>query len=138
MLSADMPSLFAGLDQGGRTDPQKCFYTHCFQKLNNRPKLFGMITTPAEISLCEPADQYDMFPETLLALNGYDGQFQRVEKFGTSFEDSTLIDDPNEVHDPLASADRGEVDFEECSEGENCPGARESKSGPGSIPSPQL
>ena len=67
-----------------------------------------MITTLAEISLCELASQYDIFPETLLALNGYNEQFQILEKFGTSFEDSTLIDDPTEVLNPLASADRVE------------------------------
>jgi len=77
-----------------------------------------------------------MFPETLLALNGYNEQFQILEKFGTGFEDSTLIDDPTEVLNPLASADRGEEALDECSDCEDRPFSGESNVGPGEHSEP--
>jgi len=93
-LAGDMACLFASLQHGSRTDKDKYFCTHCYEKLDDRSKPFKIIKTDSDISLSDLACQHDMFPLTLLYLNGY-GVYEAhsSEDLESGFESLTWSED---------------------------------------------
>ena len=90
IMATDMAAMFSVMRHGGVSDLNGHFCTHCYEHSAHRGMPFTWITVESDKSIQVVAEEWDMFPETMIAING-GGTLGKVSH-GENLSEYTLID----------------------------------------------
>jgi hypothetical protein len=90
IMASDMAAMFSVMRHGGVSDPNGHFCTHCHEHSAHRGMPYAWITVDSDKSIQVVAEEWDMFPETMFAING--GGILGKHPHGENFSEYTLFD----------------------------------------------